>query len=153
MTITTDSLQAGASAKLVLNAIRTVVDEGTYIAEFNTDIPLTKPEGVARCNVFRPKATEDGQTFPVLMTMGPCMFISTIMADLRRQGHPLLGLPGSELEGRARGAALEVQRLGNSRPTLLDDSRLRRCPRRRAWPWSVARESHVIFRNLEPQPR
>jgi hypothetical protein len=55
-----------------INAIRTVHDEGSYIAEINVDIPLKHPEGLARCNVYRPAATADGQRFPVLMTMGPC---------------------------------------------------------------------------------
>jgi hypothetical protein len=74
MTITAATLDGTVPHKRALNSIRTVIDEGTYIAEINTDIPLSKPEGVARCNVFRPMATEGGDTFPVLMTMGPCRF-------------------------------------------------------------------------------
>lgn len=74
-----------------LNSLLTTHDEGTYVAEINVDIPLINPDGLARCNVFRPKDTNDGARYPVLMTMGPCELSYTLdnAADPRRQGHSL----------------------------------------------------------------
>lgn len=78
-----------------LNKIQTIEDAGRYIAEINTDIPLSGEAGectssgigteydcsprtpltslwytgpgIARCNVYRPKETGSGAKFPVIM--------------------------------------------------------------------------------------
>ena len=43
-----------------------------YIFEENAVVPLkTSSEGIIRCNVYRPKETEKGQKYPVLVTYGP----------------------------------------------------------------------------------
>lgn len=42
-----------------------------YIVEENVDIPVKEFGTPIRCNVYRPKASEQGQKFPVLMTYGP----------------------------------------------------------------------------------
>lgn len=50
------------------------VDESSfpYIFEQNVPVPLkTASGGVIRCNVYRPKATKEGTSFPVLVTYGP----------------------------------------------------------------------------------
>lgn len=41
-----------------------------YIFEQNATVPL-KNGGVIRCNVYRPKDTEQGQKYPVIATHGP----------------------------------------------------------------------------------
>ncbi len=41
-----------------------------YIYEENATIPLNEGRGIVRCNVFRPKGSEDAK-FPVLVTYGP----------------------------------------------------------------------------------
>lgn len=41
-----------------------------YVFEKNVTVPL-KSGGIIRCNVYRPKASEQGQKFPVIATYGP----------------------------------------------------------------------------------
>jgi predicted acyl esterase len=40
-----------------------------YIYEENVTVPLKDGKGLVRCNVYRPKKTD--QTYPVLVTYGP----------------------------------------------------------------------------------
>ncbi|RAK98832.1 CocE/NonD family hydrolase [Aspergillus ibericus CBS 121593] len=48
------------------------VDKTTYsyIVEHNVSVPL-QIGGLIRCNVYRPKSTDEGEKFPVLATYGP----------------------------------------------------------------------------------
>lgn len=63
---------------MTLHKLRTIrnSEDGTYVAEYNTDIPL--PDGATlRCNVYRPldapatDAAATGSRYPVLVTYGP----------------------------------------------------------------------------------
>lgn len=50
------------------------VDESSfpYIYEENVAIPLkTATQSIIRCNVYRPKSTNEGTKLPVLVTYGP----------------------------------------------------------------------------------
>lgn len=56
------------------NAIKTTREVLGLIQDKNVDIVIPRLEGkndVCRCDVYRPKDTEDGKTYPVLITAGP----------------------------------------------------------------------------------
>ncbi|KAJ3524040.1 hypothetical protein NM208_g12206 [Fusarium decemcellulare] len=46
-------------------------DSFPYVYEQNATIPLKSSDGLVRCNVYRPKASEQGEKVPVLVTYGP----------------------------------------------------------------------------------
>lgn len=66
------SIPANTSA--MLNQVRDIqaVDATTYLYVFekNVTVPL-RSGGIIRCNVYRPKTTNEGAKFPVLATYGP----------------------------------------------------------------------------------
>jgi hypothetical protein len=50
------------------------IDESSfpYIVETDVAVPLkTTSRGIIRCNVYRPRSTNEGSKFPVLVTYGP----------------------------------------------------------------------------------
>ncbi|KXS09508.1 hypothetical protein M427DRAFT_38734 [Gonapodya prolifera JEL478] len=55
------------------NAIHKRLEDAGMIIDKNLDIPIPRVGGtdVCRCDVFRPKDTEAGKKYPILMTMGP----------------------------------------------------------------------------------
>ena len=42
-----------------------------YIFEQNTTVALKTSDGLVRCNVYRPKPSQENEKFPVLVTYGP----------------------------------------------------------------------------------
>ncbi|KAF4975252.1 hypothetical protein FDECE_18590, partial [Fusarium decemcellulare] len=46
-------------------------DSFPYVYEQNATIPLKSSDGLVRCNVYRPKTSEQGEKVPVLVTYGP----------------------------------------------------------------------------------
>lgn len=118
------------------NALHEVHQLDTLVFEKNVDIPLKDGQGLLRGNVYRPK--EEGK-YPVILT---CEFLAPFSQRIHRspsvdrrtvrQRRPLLRFPRYLIQGDPRRTEILPVGLGDAGTDVLDETRLRRRPGRRA---------------------
>jgi hypothetical protein len=107
-----------------------------YIYEENVTVPLEDEKGLVRCNVYRPKDTS--RKYPVLVTYGPygkdihysqyaesaLLFSERFRSNL---SDLVIKFPWRLILGNTARAPLATRSLGNPRPWILDQTRIRHC--------------------------